>query len=116
MKKLATLLVLYFAQGLPFGFQATALPVLLRARGVSLQAIGFAGLLAAPWLTKALWAPWVDRYAFPGFGRRKSWIVPMQAALCMCACVAARVERPELLALLVLRFVRRVFRSDAEPA
>jgi PAT family beta-lactamase induction signal transducer AmpG len=62
VKKLATLLTLYFAQGLPFGFQATALPLMLRERGVSLQAIGFASVLATPWLAKALWAPWVDRY------------------------------------------------------
>jgi len=102
VKKLSTLLILYFAQGLPFGFQATALPVLLRARGVSLQAIGFASLLAAPWLTKALWAPWVDRYGSARWGRRKSWIVPMQAALCVSACIAAHVERPKWLAFMVL--------------
>lgn len=101
MKKLATLTLLYFAQGLPFGFQATALPLLLRERGVSLQAIGLSGLLAVPWLAKALWAPWVDRYGHPGFGRRKSWIVPLQAGLALCALIAARTERVEWLMLLV---------------
>lgn len=97
INKLVTLLLLYFVQGLPFGFQATALPLMLRARGVSLQALGFVGLLAAPWLVKALWAPWVDRWGSRSFGRRKSWIVPMQAALCLSACAAAQVERPSLL-------------------
>jgi len=101
VRKYAILSVLYFAQGLPFGFQATALPLLLRERGVSLQAIGFAGLLSLPWLTKALWAPWVDRYGHAGFGRRKSWIVPLQAGLALCALVAGRTERIELLMLLV---------------
>jgi MFS family permease len=100
LKKLLPLLFLYFSQGLPFGFQATALPLMLRERGVSLQAIGAAGLLSAPWLGKALWAPFVDRYWSERIGRRKSWIVPMQAALAMCAFIAARAERPvELFAL-----------------
>jgi MFS family permease len=103
VRKLLPLLFLYFSEGLPFGFQATALPLILRERGVSLQAIGAAGLLAAPWLGKALWAPLVDRYGSECFGRRKSWIVPMQAALAACAFIAARAERPiELFALVFL--------------
>jgi len=106
--------LLYFAQGLPFGFQATALPLLLRSRGVSLQAIGFTGLLAAPWLAKALWAPWVDRYAHAGFGRRKSWIVPMQAALCVCAWAAAYVEQPGLLFALI--FAMNLFAATQDIA
>lgn len=92
MGKLAALLVLYFAEGLPFGFQVTALPLLLRERGVSLQSIGFAGILAVPWMAKALWAPWVDRYGSERFGRRKSWIVPLQLALMVTAFVAGRAE------------------------
>jgi hypothetical protein len=101
MGKLATLLLLYFSQGLPFGFQATALPLMLRERGLSLQSIGFASVLAAPWMAKPLWAPWVDRYGSQRFGRRKSWIVPMQLALAVCAVVAGRTERVELLLGLV---------------
>ncbi|MET0342533.1 MAG: MFS transporter [Polyangiales bacterium] len=101
--KLATLLALYFAQGLPFGFQATALPVLLRERGVSLATIGFAGVLAAPWLAKALWAPLVDRYGSARFGRRKSWIVPTLVLLTLTALAAAELgDDPTRLAVLVL--------------
>lgn len=102
MPKLAALLALYFAQGLPFGFQATALPLLLRERGVSLEAIGFASLLSLPWLAKALWAPLVDRYGSARFGRRKSWIVPMQAGLVLAALLAARADDMRTLASLIL--------------
>jgi MFS family permease len=102
MRKLATLLVLYFAQGLPFGFQATALPLRLRQQGVSLQAIGFASLLAAPWLAKAAWAPLVDRFGSRRFGRRKSWIVPMQIGLVLSALAAAQTEDAVALAGLIL--------------
>jgi MFS transporter, PAT family, beta-lactamase induction signal transducer AmpG len=100
--KLAPLGALYFAQGLPFGVQATALPLLLRERGASLEAVGFAGLLALPWLGKALWAPLVDRYGWARFGRRKSWIVPMQLGLAGCAIAASFTQSVVALAALVL--------------
>jgi PAT family beta-lactamase induction signal transducer AmpG len=79
--RLAILSVFYLVQGLPFGFQAKALPVYLTTHGLSLTAVGFAGAVSAPWLLKPLWAPFVDRYSSARFGRRRSWIVPLQAAL-----------------------------------
>lgn len=77
--RLFLLTSLYFAQGLPFGFFTQFLPVMLRQQGVSLQAIGATYLLALPWSLKFLWAPLVDRYGSERFGRRRSWILPMQA-------------------------------------
>lgn len=82
-RHLAWLVLLYAVQGLPFGFQASALGVYLRERGVSLEAIGFAGLLSTPWLLKALWAPFVDHHRGGRLGPRRSWIVPMQALLAL---------------------------------
>lgn len=76
--KLVLLGALYFSQGLPFGFFTQGLPVILRHKGYTLGAIGLSGLLAAPWALKWLWAPLVDRAHSPRFGRRKSWIVPLQ--------------------------------------
>lgn len=102
MRKLALLSVLYFAQGLPFGFQATAFPLLLRERGASLQAVGFSGLLAAPWLAKALWAPLLDRFGSVRFGRRKSWIVPLQLGLAGLCVAAAHTRDLKTLAVLIL--------------
>jgi MFS transporter, PAT family, beta-lactamase induction signal transducer AmpG len=79
--KVIILFMLYLSQGLPFGFQTIALPLYLRAEGVTLTAIGLAGALSLPWMLKALWAPLVDRWSIPGMGRRKSWILPMQALM-----------------------------------
>ncbi len=87
-RKLGILWAMYFVQGLPFGFQATALPVYLREAGLSLGAIGFATALSLPWMLKAIWAPFVDRYGSSSFGRRRSWILPLElvlAALCIFA-------------------------------
>jgi MFS family permease len=102
MRKLPALFALYFAQGLPFGFQASALPLMLRERGVSLEAIGFSSVLAAPWLSKPLWAPLVDRYGNRRFGRRKSWIVPVQAGLVACCLLAAASADMRTLAAVIL--------------
>jgi len=104
--KLGVLGCLYFVQGLPFGFQVTALPVYLRQEGVSLSAIGWVGALSLPWMLKVLWAPLVDRWGSSRLGRRRTWILPAQAILGLCCAAAAM--RPEdtgiggLLALIFL--------------
>jgi len=91
--KLGILWTLYFVQGLPFGFQATALPVYLRSTGMSLQGVGLATALSLPWSLKILWAPLVDRYGGGRFGRRKSWILPLQLLLA-ATCAAAALVPP----------------------
>ncbi len=82
--KIGVLSALYFAQGLPFGFQSNALPLYLGELQLSYSQIGFARALSAPWAFKALWAPLVDRY-----GARKTWIIGAQLLLsATCAFVA----------------------------
>ncbi|MEH3156813.1 MAG: MFS transporter [Gordonia paraffinivorans] len=81
------LLSLYFAQGLPYGFFTTALPVVLRQSGYSLVAISATGILFAPWALKFLWAPLVDRT-----GTRRQWIVATQIATAAVALVLACID------------------------
>ncbi|MBH1971723.1 MFS transporter [Moraxellaceae bacterium AER2_44_116] len=78
-QRLAILLTLYLAQGLPTGIFSQALPAILRSYDVSLTVIGFSGLLAIPWALKFLWSPYVDKYHSTQMGRSRSWILPMQA-------------------------------------
>jgi MFS family permease len=96
------LALLYFAQGLPSGLIAKALPALLRDQGVSLSLIGFTSALALPWALKFLWAPLVDRY-----GTRKQWLLALNGlTMVLMLLVAARdfdawIDRlPWLLAVL----------------
>lgn len=104
--KLGLLSALYFVQGMPYGFQANALAAYLRTHGVSVGAIGFIGLLSAPWMFKVLWAPLVDRYGSTRMGRRKSWILPLQVALAATCAFAAFVPvQGALLGLLGLIFL-----------
>ncbi len=96
------LALLYFAQGLPSGLIAKALPALLRDQGVSLSLIGFTSALALPWALKFLWAPLIDRY-----GTRKQWLLGLNGlTMALMLVVASRdfaawVDRlPWLLAVL----------------
>jgi len=77
---MAWVALLYFAEGLPFGFVKDVLPVYFRVHGVSLRDIGLAGLITMPWSAKVLWSPLVDQV-----GERRQWIaaalVVMAAAL-----------------------------------
>jgi PAT family beta-lactamase induction signal transducer AmpG len=68
--------VLYFSEGVPFGFVYTTLSFYLRSRGVPLEQIGILGLLGLAWSLKVLWSPLADR-----FGSRAAWLVPAQAAV-----------------------------------
>ena len=105
-RKVGLLGALYFAQGMPYGFQAKALPIYLRSHGVDVLTITFLEVLALPWMLKALWAPLVDRYGSERIGRRKSWIVPMQVGLVLTCVAAAFVpiqgQLPLLLGLVLL--------------
>ncbi len=102
-RRLVILWSLYFVQGLPFGFQATALPVYLRDAGVSLTGIGLASALSLPWMLKVLWAPLVDRWSSPVWGRRRSWILPLQGVLAaLCATAAAVSPGDGIVPLLLL--------------
>src|SRR4051812_29539713 len=89
---------------MPYGFQGVALKAYLRLNGASLSTVGFASLLSAPWLFKALWAPLVDRTGWPRFGRRKSWIVPLQGLLGL-TCIGAGLVRPETQLTLLMGLV-----------
>lgn len=68
-RKLFWVVVLYFAEGFPFGIVYDLLPVYFRQHGVSLKEIGLLSLLGLPWSLKIFWAPLVDR-----FGERRHWI------------------------------------------
>lgn len=102
---LGLLFVLYVIQGLPFGFQARALPAFLREAGESLTIITLSTLLSLPWALKVLWSPWVDRDTGSRLGYRRKWILPMQAILALACVVAAFVPPDDNLAgLLVVIF------------
>ncbi len=75
---------LYFSQGIPLGVAMEALPTLLRRDGADLRALAWLPLVGLPWVLKFLWATLVDNHWNPALGRRRSWIVPLQAVVLAC--------------------------------
>lgn len=91
-KRLGVLFCLYLSQGIPFGFFSHAMPAILRSHDVDLRYIGYISALAFPWSLKFIWAPWVDRYGSLRIGHRKSWILPLQAAVVLLLCGLALLD------------------------
>jgi len=116
-KNIALLFFLYLSQGLPFGFQATALPLFMRENNQSLASIGYAGILALPWMLKALWAPLVDRFYSEKIGKRKTWIIPLQMGLVLLIFIASIFASVEHLSILyVLIFLMNLFAATQDIA
>jgi MFS transporter (putative signal transducer) len=74
---------LYSLQGLPIYFFTLTLPTILRSLGYPLSFISSLGLLGIPWALKFLWAPLIDHFGNRKFGRRKSWLFPLQCFLAL---------------------------------
>jgi PAT family acetyl-CoA transporter-like MFS transporter 1 len=87
----ALLIALYTLQGIPMGLSAS-IPFLIQqkitllastaassdAARLSYNANAIFALCSWPFSLKLLWAPIVDSIFFKPFGRRKSWLVPVQ--------------------------------------
>lgn len=73
------LVLLYAIQGLPIGFVFGSIPFLLKEK-VRFDGIALFSFAGWPYAMKLLIAPVVDSVYSKKIGRRKSWIVPVQAA------------------------------------
>lgn len=77
-RRLAVMLPLGFASGLPLALTAGTLQAWLTVEGVDLKTIGIFTLVGLPYTLKFLWAPVMDRVVPPWFGRRRGWMVLTQ--------------------------------------
>ena len=71
------LVFLYVLQGIPLGL-AGSLPLILQNRKVSYAQQAIFSFVNWPFSVKLLWAPIVDSIFSARFGRRKSWLIPIQ--------------------------------------
>uniref|UniRef100_A0A1B6CC51 Major facilitator superfamily (MFS) profile domain-containing protein n=1 Tax=Clastoptera arizonana TaxID=38151 RepID=A0A1B6CC51_9HEMI len=79
-RNVAVLLLLYILQGIPLGLSA-AVPMLLQNRGISYTQQAEFSFAFWPFSMKLLWAPIVDSLYVERWGRRKSWLIPVQYLL-----------------------------------
>jgi PAT family beta-lactamase induction signal transducer AmpG len=96
--KMLVVFVLYFSEGVPYGFVVSTLSFFLRGQGVPLEQIGILSLLGLAWSFKILWSPLADRY-----GSRAAWLVPSQVVIVICLAVLSfRTGQPIGLGFFVL--------------
>jgi PAT family beta-lactamase induction signal transducer AmpG len=93
--------LLGFASGLPFYTLVSLLPTWLKEEGVALSTIGYLSTLRAPYVWKFLWAPLVDRFAVPGLGRLRGWMVLTQLGLWLFISAYALVPSPPTLGMVI---------------
>jgi PAT family beta-lactamase induction signal transducer AmpG len=92
----AAVALLSFSSGLPLGLVWYSIPDWMRDIGVDIRVVGLFTLAQAPWAFKAVWAPLMDRYVPPFWGRRRGWMAVTQIALAILGLMLAGVgRRPE---------------------
>jgi PAT family acetyl-CoA transporter-like MFS transporter 1 len=74
------LLILYVLQGVIIGF-ISAIPFYLDSRGAKWQEQGTFNFVFYPFSLKLAWAPIIDAVYISRFGRRKTWLVPIQCVI-----------------------------------
>lgn len=79
--KLIIILILGFASGLPLGLTGQSLQAWLTLDNIDMATIGFFSLVGIPYTFKFIWAPLMDRFEVPFFGRRRGWIIITQLGL-----------------------------------
>jgi PAT family beta-lactamase induction signal transducer AmpG len=79
--RVATVLVLGFASGLPLALSSGTLQAWMTVAGVDIKTIGLFSLVGLPYTVKFLWAPVMDRYAPNFLGRRRGWVALTQLLL-----------------------------------
>lgn len=70
-----------FSCGVPLLLTLSVLQAWMKEEGVDLSTIGLFTLVGLPYTLKFLWAPILDRFTLPLFGRRRGWLLFFQVIL-----------------------------------
>jgi PAT family beta-lactamase induction signal transducer AmpG len=104
-RRIAVMLPLGMASGLPLALTAGTLQGWLTVAGVDLKTIGSFSLVGIPYTIKFLWAPLLDRITLPWLGRRRGWMLVTQLGVAIGLMLMAAIgpgDRPEWLGLLAV--------------
>ncbi len=86
------ILLLGFGSGLPLALTGQSMQAWLTYDNIDIATIGFFSLVGLPYTFKFLWAPLMDRFEPPVFGRRRGWLVLSQLAICLALALMARLS------------------------
>jgi PAT family beta-lactamase induction signal transducer AmpG len=93
--RLATLTLLFFAQGIPWGFFAITMPAYAAERGLGEAGVGaLVAMSYWPYVFKFLGGPLVDSFTIPRFGKRRPWIVFAQLMMAVTAAGLLAIDDP----------------------
>lgn len=80
-RRMAVLLGIGFASGLPYKLLGDSLTAWITDAGAELATIGLFSLVGLPLVFNFVWAPLLDRFPPPWLGRRRGWLLASQLAL-----------------------------------
>ena len=114
LRRMVSLCVLYFAQGLPWGFATVAFAAYLTANGFTPQELAtLFATVALPWTFKWIWGPVIDTVNLPRYGTRRLWIIFAQFG--MAVTIGTLLFVPDLLEqidlVIKLMFIHNIFAS-----
>ena len=112
--KMAALLFLGFSSGLPFILTNDVLKAWLTVEKIDLATIGLFSLVALPYSFKFLWAPLMDRYIPPIFGRRRGWIFIAQILLLVAIAIMGMHDPSTSLRMLSINAFMLAFFSASQ--
>lgn len=90
--RLLAVLFLGFASGLPLALTGSTLQAWFTEAHINLVTIGALSLLGIPYTLKFLWAPLMDHFSLPLFGKRKGWILLMQLGVVITLLLLANMN------------------------
>lgn len=102
-RKMLVMFLLGFSSGLPLLLTMSTLTLWYASYNVSIQEIGLLSLIAFPYTFKFLWAPLMDRFIPPFLGRRRGWILSMQAFMILLLMIISMYnpgEHPYFIAII----------------
>ncbi len=106
-----------FTSGLPLYLLLNLVPAWLFTEGVSLREIGAMTLIQLPYTWKFLWSPLLDRYALPGFGRRRGWMLLTQTGLLFTiVAIGMLAPRQDLTQIILLALLLTVLSATQDIA
>jgi PAT family beta-lactamase induction signal transducer AmpG len=113
-QKMAALVLLGFASGLPLYLTSKTLQAWMTVEGVDLGAIGLFSLVSIPYSFKFIWSPLLDRFVPPFLGRRRGWLLLIQTCLIIAIAAMALQKPSQTLQLLAINAVIIAFFSATQ--
>jgi len=104
-KRVAFLIGLGFASGLPLQLSGGTLTAWMTRAGVNIKTVGLFALVSLPYSFKFIWAPLLDRYRLPWLGRRRGWMALSQLGLALAILALSTMDpvaTPSAMALCAL--------------